>query len=105
MANIKIYQLKRENLRYFGFLGFNESKKLNGREVTLDDYNLVYDANLPIVLNHDLGDYDEIFEMFNINRPEDFKGHSLSVSDIVRLDNGEFWYCDSFGWYLLNWEA
>ena len=28
---------------------------------------------------------DELYETFNIRRPEDFRGHSLSVSDIVAL--------------------
>ena len=32
---------------------------------------------------------DDIFERFNIDRPEDFRGHSLSVSDIVVLNDGE----------------
>lgn len=40
---------------------------------------------------------ETIFERFNIYRPEDFKGHSLSVSDIVVLGEKKF-YCDSFGW-------
>lgn len=31
---------------------------------------------------------DDIFERFNIDRPEDFRGHSLSVSDIVVLNEG-----------------
>lgn len=34
-------------------------------------------------------------------RPPDFKGHSLSVSDIVRLDS-RLYYCDSVGWVLLQ---
>lgn len=38
-----------------------------------------------------------LFVQFNMNRPEDFKGHSLSVSDVVTL-NGIPYYCDSFGW-------
>ena len=32
---------------------------------------------------------DDIFERFNIDRPEDFRGHSLSVSDIIVLNDGE----------------
>ena len=34
---------------------------------------------------------NDIFERFNIDRPEDFKGHSLSISDIivVHKDNGD----------------
>lgn len=38
-----------------------------------------------------------LWEKFNINHPSDFKGHSLSVSDIVQL-NDKYYYCDSFGW-------
>ena len=40
--------------------------------------------------------------MFNEHRPEDFKGHSLSVSDVVERPDG-FLYCDDFGWMELNW--
>jgi hypothetical protein len=35
--------------------------------------------------------------MFNLEHPKDFRGHSLSVSDIVQMED-EFYYCDSFGW-------
>ena len=52
----------------------------------------------------DYGDTKEkleaLFQMFNIDRPGDFFGHSLSVSDIVALkQNGEvsYHYCDSVG--------
>lgn len=45
---------------------------------------------------------EDLFVQFNINRPADFKGHSLSVSDIVTLSDGPFegrryFYCDDFG--------
>ena len=40
--------------------------------------------------------------MFNYTHPEDFKGHSLSVSDIVILTNSDsirkMYYCDLYGW-------
>ena len=41
-----------------------------------------------------------MFETFNVNRPEDFKGHSLSVSDVIAVrEEGEWvsYYVDSFG--------
>lgn len=34
----------------------------------------------------------------NTEFPEDFKGHSLSVSDIIVLDEKSVYMCDSFGW-------
>ena len=46
-----------------------------------------------------------IFHTFNANRPDDFKGHSMSISDIIALKmNGEvsFHYVDSFGFKQLN---
>lgn len=44
---------------------------------------------------------DNIFETFNITHSEDYRGHSLSVSDIVQiidLNNEEdgYYYCDIF---------
>lgn len=54
---------------------------------------------------------EEIFEIFNIRRPEDFKGHSLSVEDVVEfrdLEEVEMgtdkFICDSFGWKRIEWE-
>ena len=35
--------------------------------------------------------------MFNLNHPEDYKGHSLSVSDLLEV-NGKFYYCDAYSW-------
>lgn len=54
-------------------------------------------------------DYDNlegIFDVFNLCRPQDFHGHSLSVSDIVQiigsdLEKNGYYYCDSFGWKKL----
>lgn len=45
---------------------------------------------------------DDIFYKFNMEHPEDFPGHSLSVSDVVALD-GKLYFCDSFGWAEIEW--
>ncbi len=37
--------------------------------------------------------------------PEDFTGHSMSVSDIVETPDGRLWFCDSLGWKEIQWEA
>lgn len=44
---------------------------------------------------------NRLFEIFNAKHPEDFNGHSLSVSDVVKLDD-KYYYCDSIGWKELN---
>ena len=47
---------------------------------------------------------DNILERFNIDRPEDFRGHSLSVSDVIVINRGAeitAYYVDSFGFQEL----
>ena len=44
-----------------------------------------------------MGALNELFYMFNMERPEQFCGRSLSVSDVVLLDKQPY-YCDDFGW-------
>lgn len=90
-----IYQLKDgDDLHYHRFERLDNLQKF-GLKVEKDNYELVYTAPL-----QERQTLDDIFEKFNLFRPEDFKGHSLSVSDIVLLHkNGEnqAQYVDSFG--------
>lgn len=90
-----IYQLKDgDDLHYHRFESLDNLQKF-GLKVEKDNYELVYTA--PLQEGQTL---DDIFEEFNLFRPENFKGHSLSVSDIVLLHkNGEnqAQYVDSFG--------
>ena len=47
-----------------------------------------------------MGILEQIYVEFNLHRPADFTGHSLSVSDIVALKQDgvvSYHYCDSFG--------
>ena len=46
---------------------------------------------------------DGIYTAFNVQRPKEFTGHSLSVSDVVHLGD-EWWYCDPYGWKKLDRE-
>ena len=57
---------------------------LDGMQIKKEDYKLVYVGELSGNMS-----LDDIFERFNIDRPEDFRGHSLSVSDIIVLNDGE----------------
>lgn len=48
---------------------------------------------------------DKLFYKFNVSRPEDFTGHSMSVSDVVVFDvDGKrtAWYCDRIGFKELQ---
>ena len=91
-----IYQLKdTEEARDIHFMGMDylESK---GIAVTKDNYDLLYTAPL-----EEGTSLEDIYTRFNIAHPADFRGHSLSVSDVVVLhQNGEITshYVDSFGY-------
>lgn len=93
--SFSIYQMKRgdETLDYrFEPL---DAIRRNGLSVDPANYELVYTA--PLTERDDL---ESIYTRFNIDRPADFKGHSLSVSDIVVLHQGgtdTAHYCDRFG--------
>ena len=65
----------------------------------LNDYEVVYEGELdyPEMPNA----LEELFEIFNIKIPEDFKGRSMSISDIVEID-GKNYYCDFVGWEELK---
>ncbi len=65
----------------------------------IEDYIIVYEGETDETDAHKA--LEGLFMNFNINRPADFKGHSLSVSDVVELD-GKNYYCDSCGWKELE---
>jgi len=65
----------------------------------INDYQVVYEGEIDGDSSNDT--LERLFIMFNVNHPQDFRGHSLSVSDLVELD-GELYYCDSVGWEKLS---
>ena len=91
-----IYQLKRgDETRDFRFEPYD---RLQAAGIAVDraNYDLIYTA--PLAPGTSL---EDIYTRFNIDHPKDFKGHSLSVSDVVVLhQNGQdaAHYVDSFGY-------
>ena len=93
-----IYQFKDDDeLRDYRFEGLD---LLKSRDLLVerDNYNFVYTE--PFTQYASQRDrFEEIWERFNNDHPADFKGHSLSVSDIVAIkQNGvvTYHYCDSY---------
>ena len=90
-----IYQLKQGvTTRDYRFEPLDAIRS-NGLSVKPENYEQVYTA--PLTEKDSL---ESIYTRFNIDRPADFKGHSLSVSDIVVLhQDGKdtAHYCDRFG--------
>ena len=90
-----IYQItERDPEHDYRFMGLDYVQK-KGITVARADYDLIYAA--PLTEKDTL---DGIYERFNIQRPADFTGHSLSVSDVVALNDGstvKAYYVDSIG--------
>lgn len=112
-----IYQLKPDSQYHsLRFASLSELRSLGRRDgyhadaalgVTESRYDLVYTGALsPALADNRTPEaiLEGLYTRFNLNRPDDFHGHSLSVSDVIALNlNGqtECYYTDSFGFSRL----
>lgn len=95
MFEIEILQINSIRDCDYAFMRWEFAKS----KFSIKDYKTVIKFNSPS------NDLDDIFRQFNRVTEEDverldkmgFKGHSLSVSDVVKAD-GQMFYCDSWGW-------
>lgn len=97
-GKFQIYQLpggeKYHGVRFEGL----DRLKAEGVQLNKDDYELVYEGLVGEFRGN--ATLEDIFTQFNTNHPEDFRGHSLSVSDVIVIsvdDKDMAYYCDSFG--------
>lgn len=105
MKKFSIYQVndEAENARYIKYSGLDFVRE--NFKLTLDIYNKVYEGEFD-QRGHETDVYkvlENLYHIFNVNHPEGFKGHSLSVSDIVEID-GKFYYCDDYGWQEVEFD-
>lgn len=99
-----ILQLKESVDRRLHFLGFRQLADDLAMVPNIENYDVVYLKELPGDFKLQKGDLEKIYYIFNMERPEDYKGHSLSVGDIVAVKcsgKTEYHYVDSFGFVLL----
>lgn len=97
----RIYQLKSDK-KYHG-IRFEDRSTLqkSGIQLGINDYNLVYEGNFNDIDGDSFDDkLNTLYDRFNFEQPEDFKGRSLSVSDVITVKNGKnesAYYVDSIG--------
>lgn len=97
----RIYQLKSDE-KYHG-IRFEDRATLqkSGIQLGINDYNLVYEGNFNDIDGDSFDDkLNTLYDRFNFEQPEDFKGRSLSVSDVITVKNGKnesAYYVDSIG--------
>ena len=95
MMKYVIYQLKNFGETEYAFRSWDYAEQ-NG--FGIQDYEVVYEGEIS-----EEDSLDALFIIFNAKRPADFRGHSLSVSDVVSLTKDgdtkvHYYYCDSIGW-------
>ena len=101
-----ILQLRRtDETTYERFMSYDYLEN-HGMEPDVDHYDVVYVAELP-TNPHVSQDamLEGLYTKFNVDHPEDFRGHSLSVSDIVALKTEavvSYHYVDSIGFRELQ---
>ena len=103
---IRIYQINSDRDAYgYKFMGMDWVKKHWGEQgVDSEIYDKVYEGTI------DGSSLEDVFCTFNFSRPVGFKGHSLSVSDIVEVIQSSetepgFYFCDSIGFQKVEFDT
>lgn len=97
-GKFQIYQLPGGD-KYHGirFAGMDELKA-EGVQLNHDDYELFYEGEVGEFRGN--ATLEALYTQFNTKHPEDFRGHSLSVSDVIVISvdgKDTAYFCDSFG--------
>lgn len=91
----KVWQTEDENQE---FLSYKKER------FDFSKYNLKYEGTIvvdKINEKEDLKCLEELFFILNCMHPADYHTRSLSVSDVVEINNN-FYFCDSFCWRPLS---
>ena len=103
--NIKIYQINAErDVNHLMFLSmFNLKKQGLDEKVNSEIYDLVFEGDVNAF------NLEDVYFMFNSDVPHEYKGRSLSVSDVVEVSGDEnikdgFYFCDRFGFKSVEFD-
>ena len=95
---INIYQIDPErDAKHLRFLNLARTRQvLHAHEPEASVYNKVFAGTVKC------RNLEDVFVLFNSSRPEGFRGRSLSVSDVVEVEDAAsitpgFYFCDSIG--------
>lgn len=103
MMDIKIYQINTgRDTENVVFLSFDTMKDRTG-EICSENYDKVFEGEV------EAKDLEDIYRIFNIAKPTEYDGRSLSVSDVVEVVESDtvepgFYYCDTIGYQKISFE-
>lgn len=105
MTEFSIYQINVErDTANVCFIGMESLKKIKGtKEVNAAAYDRVYDGKMDCI------SLANIYQKFNVDHPADYKGRSLSVSDVVEIRGSDtlnpgFYFVDSIGFKSISFD-
>lgn len=96
---IKVFQIVSDrDTNRVKFVGLEELEKYqSSKTVDASLYDEVFDGDI------DRTTLEGIYECFNTSCPPLHRGHSMSVSDIVKTEDG-FFYCDRYGFKKVDFD-
>ena len=105
MTEFSIYQINVDrDTANVCFIGMESLERIKGtKEVNAAAYDRVYDGKM------DCNSLENIYQKFNIDHPGDYKGRSLSVSDVVEIKESDtlnpgFYFVDSIGFKSISFD-
>lgn len=102
---IAIYQINSDrDSERIAFVGLNSMERRRGsKDICPEIYDKVYEAEVGCM------SLEEVYEKFNIDKPDDYKARTLSVSDVVEVIESDsvepgFYFCDSIGFEKIDFD-
>lgn len=100
---IVIYQIIPElDKKQLMFNSIEHIRKSCGDKIPADIYEAVYSGEI------EAESCDDLWRIFNLNIPKDYKGRSMSVSDVIEVIDSDGWsdffFCDDIGFETIAFE-
>ena len=101
--NIAIYQIDPDrDENNVAFLNYENLERFQGSAALRSEiYDKVFEGEV------DCGTLEEVYQMFNLDHPDGYRGRSLSVSDVVEVvgeEKSTFHFCDSIGFREVDFD-
>lgn len=108
---IRIFQINTDRdtlgVKFSGLQETQNIQRSNERSTRIDPtlYDEVYSGEV------DCKSLEDVFSLFNVNHPPFFRGHSLSVSDIVEITENKnnylrgAFFCDNIGFESIEFDS
>ena len=100
---LRIYQIDLElDEKRVAFRSYTEIQNQYGGRIPAELYRKAYEGTV------EADNLEDVFYIFNMDHPDDFRARSLSMSDVVEIiegDDATFHICDTFGFKEVSFDT